>query len=553
MSLLRTEDLSFSYGAQIVLSDISVTVGAGDRLAVVGPNGTGKSTLLRLLAGELTPESGTVTSISTVGFLPQERDRRAEESIQQYLARRTGVTPAEETMNRFAEELAAGVPGADDRYSDALDRYLALGGPDLDARAATVGAELGVPADYDRPTETLSGGQVARLALAAIVLARFDVILLDEPTNDLDLDGLERLEGHLLGRSGGAVLVSHDREFLRRTSTEVLQLDPHTHGGVQYGGGYDAFLTELERDRLRRQEEYETYAAKRDSLLDRSRENKEWGRAGASRANNAAARAKEPDKNIRYFRQQGAQHTAAKGAAILRSIDRLPVVEQPRKEWQLQLRFGAQTRGSDMVAAASEIVVRRGDFQLGPVSLQVSRGDRLVVLGANGSGKSTLLDVLTGRIEPDEGTVSLGSGVVVGEIGQRRETFEADLSLLQSFAGRTGLSESDTRTLLAKFGLGAENVLRPTATLSPGERTRADLALLMQEGANLLLLDEPTNHLDLPAILQLEEALNAYDGTLIVVTHDRRFQAGLNVHRIVELADGRLTADRATENPSRPR
>ncbi|MFE4575378.1 ABC-F family ATP-binding cassette domain-containing protein [Streptomyces chartreusis] len=539
MSLLRAVDLTFSYGAQVVLSDISLSIGEGDRLAVVAPNGTGKSTLLGLLEGG-TPDAGSVARIGTVGLLPQERDRASDENIQQYLARRTGVAAAEEAMIRLSEQLADGVPGVDDAYADALERYLSLGGPDLDARAATVGAELGIPEEHDRPIESLSGGQVARLALASIVLARFDVVLLDEPTNDLDLDGLVRLEDHLLGRRGGAVLVSHDREFLHRVSTDVLQLDPHSRTGKVFGGGYDAFVIELERHRQRQEEEYTEYAAKRDSLIERSRESKEWGRAGASRATNAAARAKEPDKNIRYYRQQGAQRTAAKGAALLRSAERLPVVEQPRKEWQLRLRFGAQTRGSDLVATLSGIVVRRGDFRLGPVDLQLSRGDRLAVVGANGTGKSTLLDVLTGRLPCDEGTVSLGEGVVIGEIGQNRGTFDAAASLLGSFSGRTGLSDADTRTLLAKFGLGAEDVRRPASTLSPGERTRADLALLMQEGANLLLLDEPTNHLDQPAIEQLEHALNGYDGSLIVVTHDRRFQANLNVSRTVELAAGRM-------------
>ncbi len=535
MSLLRAENVSFSYGAQTVLSGISLTVGAGDRVAVVAPNGTGKSTLLRLLAGD-PPESGTVTHAGTVGFLPQERDRRAGEDIQRYLARRTGVAAADEAMTRAAEQLAGGVPGAGDRYAEALDRYLALGGPDLDARAAAVGAALGVPPDHDRPTGTLSGGQVARLALAAIILARFDVILLDEPTNDLDLDGLTRLEDHLLSRRGGAVLVSHDREFLRRTSTEVLQIDPHSRTGTLYGGGYDAFLAERERDRLRQEEQFAEYAAKRDALMERARQTREWGRAGASRANNAAARAREPDKILRHVRQQSAQRTAAKGAAVQRDLERLPVVEQPRKQWRLQLRLGARTRTSAVVATLSGIVVRRGAFRLGPLDLQIGRGDRLAVTGPNGSGKTTLLDVLTGRVPPDDGTASLGAGVVIGEIGQQRHTFAGDPSLLAGFSTRTGLSRPDTRTLLAKFGLGAEDVLRPVSTLSPGERTRADLALLMQQGANLLLLDEPTNHLDLPAIEQLEQALNTYDGTLVVVTHDRRFQAALHVTRTMELS-----------------
>jgi ATPase subunit of ABC transporter with duplicated ATPase domains len=546
MSLLRADSLSFSYGVQTVLDGIQLTIGPGERVALVGPNGVGKSTLLRLLAQEEKAETGTVAAVGTVGLLPQERDRRADESIYAYLARRTGVAAAEQTMEAAAEALAAAEPGADDAYAAALERYLVLGGPDLAARAAALGDELGVPGDHDRPTATLSGGQAARLGLAAIMLSRFDVTLLDEPGNDLDLDGLDRLEGHLRALRGGAVIVSHDRELLRRTATEVMQLDPHSRRATLYGGGYEAYLIELERDQARRHEEYSTYAAKRDELTARAREQKQWARTGAQRAKSAAARAKEPDKNILHYREQGAQQVGAKAAATLRAIDRLQAVEEPRKEWELQLRFGAATRGGDVVATLSGLVVRAGDFQLGPIDLQLDKGDRLALLGANGSGKTTLVDVLVGRTRPDAGHATLGAGVVVGEIGQSRHTFDETATLLDGFTARTDLDASDARTLLAKFGLGADDVLRRAGSLSPGERTRADLALLMHGGANLLVLDEPTNHLDLPAISQLEQALNGYDGTLLLVTHDRRFLQNVQVTRRVWLADG-VVADSSAD------
>ncbi len=540
MSLLTARGVSVSYGALSVLHDASLSVAAGDRIAVVGPNGVGKSTLLRVLAGLVQPDAGTVTTAGTVGYLPQERDRREGETAMGYLARRTGVAAAESAMLSASERLAAASEGnggevserqAGRDYTAALDTYMALGGPDLEVRATELAAELGLPADLDRAAAGYSGGQTARLALAAVLLARFDVLLLDEPTNDLDLAGLELLESHLDGFRGGLVVVSHDRAFLERTALDVLQIDPHTREVKLYGGGYQAYREELDRDKARAAEAYETYAATRDELLERARRQKEWARSGERSARSAATRRKEPDKSIRRGMVEGAQRQAARGAATLRAMERLEPVAEPRKEWELRLRFGAATRSGEVVAVLSEAVIKRGTFQLGPVSLQLNWGDRLLVLGDNGSGKTTLLQALLGRLPLASGRQSLGASVKIGEIDQRRLTFEPSQRLLDAFRAASGLAEAEARTLLAKFGLGADDIGRPVAMLSPGERTRADLALLMHAGANLLVLDEPTNHLDLPAIEQLEQALDHYDGTLLVVTHDRALAKGLRVTR----------------------
>jgi ATPase subunit of ABC transporter with duplicated ATPase domains len=546
VSLLTARSVSVSYGALLVLHDVALTVAAGDRIAVVGPNGVGKSTLLLALAGELKPDEGTVTASGTVGYLPQERDRQGGESAMAYLARRTGVAAAEQAMLEASDALASGKHGAgqsraDQDYAEALDRYLALGGPDLDTRAVELAAQLGLPDGLDRRQASgLSGGQLARLALAAVLLARFDVLLLDEPTNDLDLTGLELLESHLNAFGGGLVVVSHDREFLDRTARQVLQIDPHTREAKLYGGGYQAYIEELARDKSKAAEAYDTYAAKRDDLIERARRQKEWARSGERSANSAAARRKEPDKHIRRARVAGAQQVAAKGAATQRAADRLEEVTEPRKEWELRLRFGAATRSGEVVAVLSDAVVRRGSFTLGPVSLQLNWGERVLIRGDNGSGKTTLINALLGRLPLAQGSNSTGASVVIGEIDQARLTFAATSVLLEAFTLESRMLEGEARTLLAKFGLGADDIGRPVERLSPGERTRADLALLMASGANLLVLDEPTNHLDLPAIEQLEQALEQYDGTLLLVTHDRRLAERVSVTRTLTVENGRV-------------
>jgi ATPase subunit of ABC transporter with duplicated ATPase domains len=542
VSLLAAHGVSFSYGAAAVLTDVELTVAAGDAVAVVGPNGVGKSTLLRLLAGLSRPDSGEIAAAGTVGLLPQERDRRPGETVLGYIARRTGVSAAERDLHSAAEALARGDSGEAGRaYAAALDRFLALGGPDLEARTAEVGAGLRLPGDLDRRAAGLSGGQAARLALASVLLARFDVLLLDEPTNDLDTDGLELLEQHLARLRGGLVVVSHDRAFLDRVATDVIQLDPHSHRAIRYRGGFVAYQAELERDRAHARAEYETYAATRDDLLKRARRQRDWARSGERSAGSAAARRKEPDKHIRHARAQGAQQLGAGAAAAARRADRLAEVPEPRKEWELRLQFGAARRSGDVVAALTGAVAERGSFRLGPVDLQLAWADRMIVQGANGSGKTTLIEAMLGRIPLTAGRRSLGPSVVIGEIGQARRTFDPARPLLDAFCAHTGQSPGEARTLLAKFGLGPGDVIRPAGSLSPGERTRADLALLVHAEANLMVLDEPTNHLDLPAIEQLEQALESYAGTLLLVTHDRRLLEHVAVTRHITVVDGKLS------------
>jgi len=539
--------VSFAHGPHVVLADVTVTVGPGSRLAVVGPNGVGKSTLLGLLAGELAPETGTVTVAppeATVVLLHQERDRRRDERLRDYLARRTGVADAERVMTAAADALATAAAGADDAYAAALDRWLALGGADLDGRAADVLDRLGLDAGLlDRDTTTLSGGQLARCGLAAVLLTQVDVLLLDEPTNDLDVDGLALLESFLERRAGGLVVVSHDRAFLERVATDVLELDEFTRRATPYGGGFASYLEERERARAAAVAAYAAYDEQRTSLVDRARREKEWARQGQARATSARARAAEPDKNIRAHKTATAQSRGAAAAKVLRQLDRLEEVDDPRDPWELRLALDPATRGPDDVAGLAAAGVRRGDFTLGPVDLAVRRGERVAVTGPNGSGKSTLLAALLGRLPVTSGRSWLGRSVVVGEVDQVRRTFDPAETLVDAFRVATGQDEADARTLLAKFGLGADDVLRPVGTLSPGERTRADLALLMARRANLLVLDEPTNHLDLAAIEQLEAALDSYDGTLLLVSHDRRLLAQVRTDRHVRVEDGRVRED----------
>jgi ATPase subunit of ABC transporter with duplicated ATPase domains len=512
----------------------------------VGPNGVGKTTLLRLLAGLEAPDSGKVVvtpRAATVAYLAQEPEVATAETLAGFLARRAGVGAASGELEAAAQALGAGEPGADDRYAVALERYLGLGGPDFEARSAVVLDDLGLPERLlGLPTASLSGGQRARSSLAALLLARHDVLLLDEPTNDLDFDGLDRLERFLTGRRGGLAVVSHDRAFLERIVSSVVDIDEASHRATLYAGGFAAYLEAKVTARRHAEEGYESYIAERDRLRQREQSQRQWAVSGVAREKKNP---KDHDKAQRDFRVNRTEKQASKVRITEKALERLEAVDKPFETWQLHLDLAMAPRSGDVVARLSGAVVRRGDWQLGPVDLEVGWSDRLAIVGANGSGKTTLLSALIGTVPLSDGQRWMGPSVIVGELGQERRRFtEGDARLLDTFLAATGtdMTVSGARSLLAKFALGASHVLRRAASLSPGERTRAELALLSARGTNCLVLDEPTNHLDLPAIEQLEQALDTWEGTLLLVTHDRRLLESVRTTGRLELSEGRVAA-----------
>ena len=551
-SSLRTELLNVSFGPRMLLDKVSFSVDPGQCWGIVGPNGVGKSTLMKTLSGLVVPDSGKVVvtpSSSTVGYLSQEPDRQVGEDVRAYLARRTRVTAANTALDAATMALAEGTDGADDAYSTALDTWLALGGADLDARIGKTWADLELPeALLDRQMTVLSGGEAARAGLAALILSRFDIYLLDEPTNDLDLDGLARLEEFVKGIPGGVVLVSHDRTFLEHTITHVLEIDEFTHQAKVTAGGWKTFLSERAIAKEQAWEDFETYDAKRANLAGRSQREREWATQGVAKAKK---KPNDGDKISKNLKMNSSEQLAGKAARTDKAMERLAVVEKPREAWQLQLSIPLRERGGDVVARLTNAEIDHGSFHFGPINLQITFGDRIAIVGHNGSGKSTLINTLLGRSTLTRGEQWLGPGVVVGELEQARyqlsgRNSEGELTndtLLEVFMEATGLLVPDARTLLAKFGLVAEHVNRTAASLSPGERTRGVLALLMANGANCLVLDEPTNHLDLPAIEQLEQALDTFGGTVLLVTHDRSLLESVRITRTITMENGKLTAE----------
>ena len=526
MHSITLRQVTKGHGARLLLDRVSLVVGAGSRIGLVGPNGVGKTTLLRLLAGLDAPDSGSIVRSPpdlAVGYLPQELDARGGETLLAYLERRTGVAAAAAEMDALADRLPETVAP----YTEALDRFLARGGGDFEARAAAACVELGLRGRLEQPLDSLSGGEAARARLAALLLARFDVFCLDEPTNDLDFSGLERLERFVAELRGSLVVVSHDRAFLDRTVRRIVEIEEGSGKLREWPGGWSDYEAARERAREAHYRRFEQTQERRRELESLLRERRGQARSGATLA-----------KRTGGADRRGTHALQTKVRQAERALERLERVEKPFEPWRLQLTLAPSSRSGDVVVRLESAVVERGSFRLGPLDLELRYGDRFAVTGANGAGKTTLLQALLGKLPLAAGGRTLGRGVVVGELEQRRDRFAGDRAVVEEFAAASGWTHGDTRTLLAKFGLGADDVLRPARTLSPGERTRAQLAYLAARGVNCLVLDEPTNHLDLPAIEELEAALERFEGTVVLVTHDRRLRERFEATRELRLPLG---------------
>jgi ATPase subunit of ABC transporter with duplicated ATPase domains len=495
--VLTLDRISKHHGSSPVLVDVTLGVAPGARIGVVGPNGVGKSTLLRIGARLEEPDSGSVARAPaslTVGYLPQEAEPRPGETLLEYLLRRAG--------------------GGGHEW-------------DVAANAAAACSEAGLrPELLERNVDSFSGGQAARAALASILVSRHDVLLLDEPTNDLDFEGLERLERYVQSSPAAMLIVSHDREFLDRTVTRVLELDEWTHTAREFAGAWSEYEAVREREREEQYRRYEEVEQRRDEIETLLRARR--GQAGRAGARVLARETGGSDRRATHA-------LSSKVRQAERALERLEQVDKPYEPWDLQLVLAPERRAGKVVARLEGAVMERGTFRLGPLDLELGWGERIALVGPNGSGKSTLIRALLGELPLAGGRSYLGPGVVVGELDQRREAFAADEELADAFRSAAGTSVQDARTQLAKFGLGADDVLRHPSSLSPGERTRAEVALLAARKVNFLVLDEPTNHLDLPAIEELENALAQFEGTVLLVTHDRRFLDAFGATRTVRL------------------
>ncbi len=534
--MLHVSNLSTSYAGRVILRDVSFTVPAGKHVGLVGPNGGGKSTLLRIIAGLERPDEGSVAIASRVrvGYLRQGFLGDETRPVVTVLEPDGAVWAASQTLQQATEGLAVAdegraAAGAYNAYEQAATRFEDLGGYARLAEVEDVLRGLGLDGlDPGRALATLSGGQRTRLALAPLLLGAPGLLLLDEPTNHLDVDALAFLEDYIARYRGAVLMASHDRAFLDATVDTILELDAETHGVTAYSGGYSLFVAAKE---AALEAQWQSFRAQQREQA-RVEEDIRNVRAHAMHTERATK-----DSSARRLSNKVMRTAIVRERKLEKSLD-ANHVDKPTAGWTLKLDFAAPPGGAREALRAEGLVKRYGERTvLHGVDLTLRHGERVVVTGPNGGGKSTLLRIIAGELTPDAGYVRPGAGVVAGLYSQDQEGLDPTQTPLDVVRGAASMTETEARTFLHGYLFAGDAVFIPVARLSYGERARLALAQLVLSGATLILLDEPTNHLDIPSRESFEAALSTFGGTVLAVLHDRYAIARLAT-RVLELRDG---------------
>lgn len=540
--MLQIRNLSKSYGSDTVLADCSLIINDGEHVGLIGPNGVGKSTLLRCVIGTEVPDRGVIVRSPTnlsIGYLAQALDLIDDQTFGEFMAAaQAELTEAERELTEAAEALAGegDLELAMARYDAAHARFEALGGYEREHRASMILDGLGLrEIPNDQRVASLSGGQKTRLGLAALLLSEPGLLLLDEPTNHLDTDALEWLEGFVTSYPHMALIVSHDRAFLDATATRILYMSPETRTIRSYPGNYSDFVVAREQERLIHAEAWkkqQEYVSKVESDIARLK--------GQALSVELTTTPRQPQ--VRRLAKKVAKKAKSRERKLERYLESDERVERPRQRWGLKLDFGAAPEGGQAVLRVEGLRFAYPSAQeplLSDVSFEVFAGERVALVGPNGAGKTTLLRLIEGRLTPQAGRIRVGSGVRLGVLAQEHETLDAQRTVLEMVLRTRPMSETDARNFLHFFLFGGDSVFQRVGTCSLGERSRLQLALLVLSGCNLLLLDEPLNHLDIEGREHFEDALDAFDGTVITVSHDRAFLESF-AERVLEVRDGQV-------------
>lgn len=534
--MLQAKHIQKSYGTLTVLADVSFSLAKGQKAALVGDNGTGKTTILKIIAGLTEPDAGEIelAKNTCIGYLPQDTSLAGDETINAYLRRIAGIDALEQKLEGLASHLED--KAKSDEYGDAHEQYERLDGYTFEYRIKVMLAGFGLEhIGIDYRLSDLSSGQKSKVVLAGILLKGVDLLLLDEPTNNLDLPALIWLEDFLRKSDVACIVISHDRRFLDRVVRKIFELDRNTRVLNISGGTYSDYLAMVAKRIARQKEEYRLQQEEIVRLSERAREQ----RVASARGSNW--RGSDNDKFLRGFKRDRAGGSGRKAKTIEKRIDQMEKVEKPIERDPFEIQLKAEIGSGTLDIRLIDVVAGYPDgFSIGPLSFEARYGSRIGIMGLNGTGKSTLLKTITGQLAARGGTIEIGSSVKIGNMMQEHESLPRVQTLLEFFKERAGLKDDGIYNQLVKFGFDQSQAKQPISTLSPGGRARLLLALFSVQSVNVLVLDEPTNHLDLEALEALEETIEVYRGTILLVSHDRYFLEKARLDSTYILSDGVL-------------
>lgn len=528
---IQAEHVCKTYGAITVLEDVSFSLEKGQKVGLVGDNGTGKSTLFKILARVVEPDSGTITVRKglVIGYMPQDTSLVTDETISDYLRRVSGIGALEERLEHSPE---------------AMTEYERRSGYTFDHRMDLILAGFDLKnVSRNRRINSLSSGQKSKVFMAGVLLSDPDVFLLDEPTNNLDLPALIWLEDFLARSDSACIIVSHDRFFLNRMVSKIFEINWRTRTLTITSGRYSDYLARVEKERALQLAKYKEQQREIKRLTNTARDKKEEAAQGSR------FRGSDNDKSLRGFKRDRASKSGKTAKAIEKRIKQMELAEKPFERDVFRIHLQPTRPGGSREIVLRKVVAGYADdgFRIGPISIAIPYGSRVVILGLNGSGKSTLLKIISEELKPIGGEVMIGGALVVGNLMQEHDNLPRGESLKDFLTRRAGVVVQDAYTLAARFGFKAVEINKEIAALSPGGRARLLFALFSALSANVLLLDEPTNHLDLEALDALEEVVTHYEGTIVLVSHDRYFLKKFSATDTYVLSKGKLSRQQSFE------
>lgn len=532
--MITIRDLSFFYDSKQIFYNLNLDINPGQRYAIIGENGSGKSTLLKILTGEIPYNLGTVDLHGQkVLAYPQTLDKWINNTVLEFALDISGIKKTqlefEEALNNFDKD--------PESYQDKLEKLELSGAYSIESVLALNLEKVGLKIDLNHAIAKLSGGQRSKVCLAVFFSVTSDIYIFDEPTNNLDLAGVKLLEDFILTNTKTILLVSHDRQLIRKTANRIIEIDKNTLQAKLYNLNLDNYLREIEVQKNKQRLAYKQYIEEQERLQEASRVADQKASAFETEAET-----RDNDKMAKTKRMEKAGTSLARQSkAIKRRLERIEEIEKLKQYDTVELNFSIADNISDQILICKDLVFGYPNRQFGPINLEVIRSQRIVITGTNGIGKSTLIKAILNNKLIISGTITLADNLTIGFLDQDQSTLPSGKSVLEAFLELTGTDNNKAYHALSKVGIQDEGVELLTDSLSPGQKMRCVLASFAVLKTGLLILDEPTNHIDLDTAKELEDSINSYQGSIIVITHDREFINNINPTMVYEFDGKQLT------------